>query len=234
MIIDIMKEKYCVQCGRKHYEEGQYCKKHSSQMSKFGKCLDANPRDKQDRHSFKIVEDYIRVDLYSSSGNKTKSFLVDFEDVQLILDYTFVFKNNKVIIVTNSGMYPLANIILGVKLGTTIEYRNNYPLNLTRENLIVRNRKKKSITINSNIKHYPNKGIYKNRYGRFYAEYCVLDKRYVSHLVRTKEEALFARYILEQMFSPAPIPPPEGIYAKTLTIKQKEIIISKLKNHYNK
>ena len=234
MIIDIMKEKYCVQCGRIHYEEGQYCKKHSSQISKFGKCLDANPRDTQDRHSFKIVEDYIRVDLYSSSGNKTKSFLADFEDIQLILDYTFVFKNNKVMIVTNSGMYPLANVILGVKLGTTIEYRNKYPLNLTRENLIVRERKKNSTYVNWGTKNSPNKGIYKNRYGRFYAEYCVFDKRYISHLVRTKEEALFARYILEQMFSPTPIPPAEGVYAKALTIEQKETIISKLKHHYNK
>lgn len=230
-----MKENYCIQCGRKHNEEGQFCKKHSFQIFKFGKCLDTNPRDKQDRHEFRIIENYIKVDLYSfPSGNKTKSFLIDSQDIQLILDYTFILKNNKVMLITNSGMYPLANIILGVKLGTAIEYKNKYPLNLTRENLIVRERKKKSTNINWGIKHSPSKGIYRNRYGRFYAEYCVFDKKYISQLVRTKEEAIFARYILEQMFSPVPVPPIESGCFKTLTIEQKEVIISKLKHHYNK
>ena len=230
-----MEEKYCIQCGRKHYGEGQFCEKHSSQINTFGKCLDSNPRNNQDRNRFEIVDDYIKVHLYSfPSCNINKVFLIDSQDIQLVLNYRFIFRRNTVMVITESGMYPLANMILGVKLGTSIVYKSGNNLDFCRDNLVVKTTKKESTIKDPNMRYFASQGIYKNKYGRYYAEYSIFDKRYVSHLVRTKEEALFARYILEQMFSPLPIPPYDNHRFTILTTEQKEAIISKLKNHYNK
>ena len=78
------------------------------------------------------------------------------------------------------------------------------------------------------------KGVEQHKSGKYSAYFFVARKKYYSGVFNTIEEASFARYILEQMFSPVPITPSNSDLHNTLTVEQKENIISKLKNHYNK
>lgn len=230
-----MKEKYCLQCGRKHNRDGNYCRKHEWQLFKFGEFKDSNPRNKFDKNAYTIEENIVKVELYSyPTWNVSGYFIVSIEDLPLIQSYKWSLTSTGYVRTCINGTFiTLHHLILGKRLGSTIDHIDRNRLNNTRDNLRIINQGEN----NANRNPYNKlgvKGVEKHKSGKYSAYFFVAKKKYYSGVFDTIEEASFARYILEQMFSTVPVIPCNTDLHKLLSTKKKEEIISKLRSHYNK
>lgn len=230
-----MKEKYCAQCGRKHTRDGNLCRKHEWQLSKFGEFKDANPRNKFDKNAYTIEGNIVKVELYSyPTWNVSGYFTISIEDLELVKSYKWSLNSNGYVRTSINGTFvTLHHLILGKRLGATIDHIDRNILNNTRSNLRIVSQGSN----NANRDPYNKlgvKGVERHKSGKYSAYFFVARKKYYSGVFNTIEEASFARYILEQMFSPVYITPSNTKLHELLSIEKKEEIISKLKNHYNK
>lgn len=230
-----MKSKYCVQCGRKHNRDGNLCRKHEWQLMKFGEFKDSNPRNKFDKNAYTIEGDTIKVELYSyPTWDIAGYFTASLEDLELIRSYKWSLNSTGYVRTSINGSFiALHHLIMGKRPGATVDHIDKNPLNNTRGNLRIISQGDN----NANRDPYNKlgvKGVEQHKSGKYSAYFFVARKKYYSGVFNTIEEASFARYILEQMFSPVPITPCNTDLHNSLSIEKKEEIISRLKNHYNK
>lgn len=235
-----MKEKikYCTHCGRKHSRSNamNLCRKHEWQLEKYGKYLDCNPRNKFDKNAYQIKDGKVYVELYDSKTYEVcDHFIVDVEDLPLILKHKwYTNKGGYVRTASYDGTF-LHHMLLDFPQGVGIDHINKNLLDNTRANLRIVGQG----VNNANRNPYNTLGVKgaeraHSKKEAYTARFRVKGKRYYSGTYRTIEEAAFARFILEQMFSDEYITPCNTDLHDKLTQEQKTRIIDKLREHYNK
>lgn len=228
-------ENYCIVCGRKitSKSSSKYCKKHLNQIKKYGKPLDNNPRTKFDPNEFRFIgNDVVEFDTYDVSGNVIATYKIDAED------YAEVSKHKWRTVKGYASFGATANylhrFVTNAKPGQQVDHIN----------LDVTDNRKVNLRIADNSLNQSNKRGY-NKYSIKGVEYHkTLDKwsayfrrdnkQYHSPCYKTKEEAAFARFILEQMFREEELTQFSQDLVNTLTEEQKERIIEDLKLKFNK
>ena len=237
---ELLKKKICPQCGRVFYQKRnrgeKYCPKHSKQLYAYGKFMDSNPRTERDPNEYIIEGEIVRVFTYDKFGNIKDTFLISLEDIDLIIKYKWASKekSNGVYIV-NEKLGYLHNCILPKKKGVSIDHINRNTLDNTRANLRyatsteqVYNQKKKDTTFDV-------KGImYRPSINKYYAYFKTGNpsKRYMSYGLETYEEAVFARYLLEQLSDTLIVNPNISRYLPLVTEEQKKPIIAWFTNRF--
>lgn len=231
-----MSRKFCIQCGReilntKH--SSTYCRKHGYQMIKYGELLDSNPRNKFDPNEFRFIgNDLVEFDTYESpSYNVCKTYTIDAEDYPEVSKYKWVSDKSGYAKNADIGIY-LHRFLLNAKLGQQVDHINLDVTDNRKENLRICNNSLNS----SNRRPYNKlsiKGIEKHRNGKYSAYFRNKDKQYHSPCYDTKEEAVFARFILEQLFREEKLTQFGSEYINSLSVEQKTKIINEIKRKFN-
>lgn len=230
-----MKENYCVICGRKISGKNstKYCKKHHLQIQKYGKALDNNPRTKFDPNEFRFVgNDIVEFDTYDVNGNVVSTYKIDAEDYPLVSKYKW--RTIKGYASYGSTIHYLHRIITNAKEGQQIDHIN----------LDITDNRKSNLRIAGNSLNQSNKKGY-NKYGikgieyhktlnKWSAYFRINNKQYHSPCYITKEEAVFARFILEQMFRVEKLTQFSTDLINSLSEDQKSNIIQSIKHKFNK
>lgn len=232
-----MKEYYCEVCGRKHSgkHSSHYCRKHQCQIEKYGKVLDSNPRNKFDYNEFRFIENNsVEFDTYSSpSCFVDKTFIIDAEDYPLVSKYKWSTYDGKYAS-ANNGSLLLHRLIMNAKKGQQVDHINLNTLDNRKSNLRICGNSLNS----SNRTPYNSlkvKGIeYHKHINKFSAYFRINDKQYHSKCYKTKEEAAFARYILEQMFREESLTQHSSELISSLSQEQRTKIIDDTKRKFNK
>ena len=226
---------YCIVCGRevsfKH--SIKYCRKHHAQIKKYGKVLDNNPRTKFDPNEFRFIgNDIVEFDTYDVNGNVVATYKIDAEDYPLVSKYKW--RTVKGYASYGASIHYLHRLVTNAIPGSQIDHIN---LDITD------NRKCNLRLVNNSINQsnkrgynkYSIKGVeYHKSIDKWSAYFRKDYKQYHSVCYATKEEAAFARFILEQMFSEVPFTQFSVDLINNLTEEQKSQIIADLKRKFNK
>lgn len=231
-----MERKFCIQCGREilNTKHGStYCRKHGYQLRKYGKLLDTNPRNKFDANEFRFIgNDVVEFDTYESPSYYVhKSYLIDAEDYPEVSKYKWVSDSRGYAKCINTSTL-LHRMILNAKPGQQVDHIDLNVLDNRKKNLRICNNSLNS----SNRKPYGKlniKGVEKHRNGKYSAYFRKDDKQYHSPCYQTKEEAAFARFILEQLFRKEKLSQFNSDYINNLSIDQKVKIIQGIKDKFN-
>lgn len=232
-----MKEFYCVVCGRKHNgrHSSTYCRKHQYQIEKYGKPLDCNPRNKFDANEFRFIgNDQVEFDTYSCPSCEVNGhFLIDVDDYPIVSKYKWN-KGKNGYATSNKESVFLHRLIMNPKQGQQVDHIN----------LDITDNRKCNLHITDNSLNQSNrtpynklgvKGVeYHSHINKYSAYFRINDKQYHSPCYLTKEEAAFARFILEQMFRTEPLTQFSSDLINSLTEKQKTKIIDDLKKKFNR
>jgi len=189
----------CPVCGRVHTckTKDNLCKKHLSQMKKFGKVLDHNPRNKFDPNEIRINGNVAELDVYDLSGNVIKTFKFDSEDYDLVSKYKWNLGADGYCR-SGSSSIRLHRLVLSVKEGCQVDHIN----------LDITDNRKCNLRVCDNSLNQANKrgynkygvkGVEQHNNGKWSAYVRRDGKQYHSPLFLTQEEACFARYLLEQI-----------------------------------
>ena len=232
-----MKEYYCEVCGRKHTgkHSSHYCRKHDWQIKKFGKVLDSNPRTKYDPNEFRFIgNDIVEFDTYKSPTFEVdNTFIIDAEDYPLVSKYKWNSYNGGYAS-TGQNSILLHRLIMNAKKGQQVDHININTFDNRKCNLRIADNSLNS----SNRKPYNKYGIkgieYHKSLNKYSAYFRINDKQYHSPCYKTKEEAAFARFILEQMFRKDKLTQFSTDLINTLNETQKRNIIESIKNKFNK
>ena len=232
-----MKEYYCEVCGRKHNgkHSSHYCRKHELQLKKYGKILDNNPRTKYDPNEFRFIgNDIVEFDTYKPiTFEVDKTFIIDADDYPLVSKYKWnTYKSNYAS--TGYKSLLLHRLIMGAKIGQQIDHINLNTFDNRKSNLRIADNSLNS----SNRRPYNKYGIkgveFHKSINKYSAYFRIDNKQYHSPCYKTKEEAAFARFILEQMFRDEPLTQFSTNLINTLTEEQKRSIIKGLQNKFNR
>lgn len=229
------KKYFCLQCGREidGKKHTKYCSKHQAQLCKYGKFLDVNPRTKRDPNEFRFIgHDIVEFDTYKAPTNEVKStFIIDAEDYPLISKYKW--SDDACNYACDTTRRKLARVILNAKPGQQVDHINQD----------IKDNRKANLRIVTNSQNQMNKQGYNKlslkgvefhqHINKYSAYFRVEGKQYHSPCFNTKEEASFARYILEQLFSPIELLQVNKESYESLTEEVKKNIINKMKNKFN-
>lgn len=230
-----MKENYCIVCGRiiRGKNSTKYCKKHHHQLKKYGKFLDNNPRTKFDPNEFRFIgNDVVEFDTYDVNGNVVATYKIDAEDYPIVSKYKW--RTIKGYASYGAKIHYLHRLITNVKPGQQVDHINLDITDNRKENLrLVDNSLNQ--TNKKGYNKFNIKGVeYHKSLNKWSAYFRKDGKQYHSPCYYTKEEAAFARFILEQMFRDEPLTQFSKELINNLTIEQKENIIQTIKNKFNK
>lgn len=232
-----MKEYYCEVCGRKHSgkHSSHYCRKHQWQIQKYGQVLDNNPRTKYDPNEFRFIgNDIVEFDTYKSPTFEVdRTFIIDAEDYPIVSKYKWNSSHNGYASSKHESML-LHRLIMKAELGQQVDHINLNVLDNRKCNLRIANNSLNS----SNRKPYNKYGIkgveYHKSINKYSAYFRINNKQYHSPCYKTKEEAAFARFILEQMFRKEPLTQFSTDLINTLDEYTKKNIIESIKSKFNK
>lgn len=230
------KIQFCPICGRQNTSENKngYCKKHYWQIQKFGKVLDTNPRTKYDPNEFRFKGNIVEFDTYKLPSNNVKdTYIINTEDYPIVSKYKWYTANNGYAMTRdNTGKKILLHrLIMEAKAGEQIDHINQNIKDNRRNNL----RYCTNALNQANKKAYNTlkiKGVYQHKNGKYNAYIRRNNKQYHSQMYNTKEEAIFARYILEQLIYPEGLHQMENI--PNLSEDTKKNIIDYLTLKYSK
>lgn len=232
-----LKKKICPQCGRVFYLKPgrgeKYCAKHSKQLYAYGKFMDSNQRTKLDPNEYIIEGKVVKVNTYDKFGNISNVFTISLEDINLVIKYKWASKqkSNGVYIVNHDLGY-IHNLIMPTKKGYTVDHIDRNPLNNTRENLRYATGKEQNFNQKKKESKFDVKGIYIGNKHFYYAYIKVNTKRYVSYGLKTYEEAVFARQLLEQLSPYKMVNGNMSKYVEKLSDEQKLPIIKWFRNRF--
>ena len=196
-------KKICPQCGRIFYvKKGRgekYCPKHRKQKEIYGKFLDSNPRCKNDPNEYIIQGNIVEVQAYTKDCLPYVKFTISLEDIHLIIDYKWAAKQkSNGIYIVNDKLGYIHNIIMPHRNGFTVDHIDRNPLNNTRENLRYATGKEQNFNQKKKDTTFDIKGI-QTRNNKYLAYIKLSNKRYLSPYYPKYEQAVYARYLLEQL-----------------------------------
>lgn len=231
-----MKEFYCIVCGRKHNgrHSPMYCRKHQYQIEKYGRVLDNNPRNKFDPNEFRFLDNgIVEFDTYlEPSMNVYRTYLIDADDYPLVSKYKW--HTNVQGYAISSNLQSLHRLITNAKPGQQVDHINLDMTDNRKSNLRIANNSLNQ----TNRKPYNQlqiKGVQYHKFANKYSAYFrMYGKQYHSTCYNTKEEAAFARFILEQMFRKGPLTQFSTELINTLSEPIKKKIIDDLKRKFNR
>lgn len=236
-----MKVYYCEACGRQHNgkHSSHYCHKHQYQIVKYGKLLDCNPRTKFDANEFRFssTEPIVEFDTYNlPSLDVCSTYIIDTKYYPLVSKYKWrTIKGGYASTIMNGKSITLHRLIMNAKDGQLVDHIDINPTNNRESNL-----RFTTYSVNSmNRKAYNKYGIKgielhenKKTKDKYSAYFRCNNKQYHSPCYDTIEEAMFARFILEQMFSS------DYLYREDnsidIDIYKKKTIIKGLQLKFNK
>lgn len=198
----MIEKKVCPVCGRLHTYKmsNSLCKKHYHQFQKFGKFLDSNPRTKFDPNEIRIIGNIAELDVYNLKGEVIQTFKFDAEDYQLVSKYKWNLSASGYCKSGSNSLF-LHRLVLGLPEGSQVDHIN---LDIT-DNRKCNLRVCQNGLNSANRKPYNKwniKGIEQHKNGKWSAYIRKDNKQYHSPLFNTQNEAVFARYILEQYIYP--------------------------------
>ena len=197
--------KFCKVCGKPEVKAHELCAKHYTQLLKYGKTMDNNPRTVWDKNEIRILDDYAEIDTYDQFGNVLVTYKIDIKDVPLLGNYKWrtVFKGklkNTPYLCTGHTIY-FHKLVMG-NVNTEIDHINrdstdNRKINL-RESFRTQQLGNTKLRID-NVQGL--KGVYySKRDSNYRAEIQAYNKHYYSKSFNTKAEAAYMRYLFEQYF----------------------------------
>lgn len=225
-----MNKVICPVCGRVHtYKtKGNLCKKHFQQLKKYGEFKDHNPRTKFDPNEIRIKGDIAELDVYDLSGNVIKTFIFDSEDYDLVRRYKWNLAPDGYCR-SGSNTIRLHRLVMQVAEGCQVDHIN---LDIT-DNRKCNLRVCDNSLNQANRKGYnkwASKGIEQHKNGKWSAYIRRDNKQYHSPVFNTKEEACFARYLLEQIIWPDIQLTQHNEYS--LTEEQRKNVLEKITSKY--
>ena len=231
----------CKHCGRKDNLIEGLCRKHYEQKAKYGKFLDSNPRTKYDPNEYTIKGNYTKVYTYDKFNNLAYTFIIDTEDLPLVLKYKWNYtrpKNTaqgKIVYMVNRKIGMFHRYIMGNPRGT-VDHINRNTFDNRKANLRVASYTQQNLNTSKRSSKFDIKGINQHkdtrRSKRFMARLSVNGKTYRSAWYKTYAEAVFARFLLQQLSKEVIMNGPMERYINTLTEEQKRPIINWFKNRF--
>lgn len=229
---------FCKQCGRSYVYNGHnskdYCDKHLHQLQQYGKCLDSNPRTKYDPNEFRFIGSKVEFDVYKPvEGTAVQTYTIDAEDYPEVSKYKWC-KNNYGYAITriNGKTVLLHRFLMKPKKGQQVDHINLDITDNRKSNLRVCNN-----SINQQNRHcynkYSIKGIEQTKSGKWSAYFRNNNKQYHSKSYNTKEEASFARFLLEQRFGEAVLSQHNQEFIEKLTQEQKSYVIDTINEKFS-
>ena len=229
----------CKQCGRSYIYNGHnskdYCDKHRHQLKTFGKFLDSNPRTKYDPNEFRFKGDKVEFDVYRPiTGTVIGTYTIDAEDYPLVSKYKWS-KNNTGYATTHidGKNVMLHRLLMKPKDGQMVDHIDVDITNNCKSNLRVCNNSLNQQNRRGYNK-YSVKGIELTRSNKWSAYFRNNNKQYHSQGYDTKEEAAFARFLLEQLFGEAILTQFNQEYIDKLSSEQKEYVINTIQAKFCK
>lgn len=202
--------KVCEVCGKEeknvHYNRKlkfSLCQKHSGQLAYYGKFLDNNQRTINDPNEVFIYPEIgiAEIVLYDIRGNPHKRAKIDICDLKRCLEYKWrAVKKDKWYVQNNKRVY-LARFIMNNELEDSkqeIDHKNGDTLDNRRCNLRVATRSQNA----SNCKPKKSskvgiRGVHIRPDGTWGVDFQHNKKRIYTKPVKTKQEAVTMRYLLE-------------------------------------
>lgn len=232
----------CKQCGKvvKSTRKG-LCKKHYEQLLKFGKCLDSNPRTKYDPNEYKIIGNYVEVYTYNKYNEIDFTFLIDLEDLPYIINYKWNHTRLKetsdgnLVYMVNKELGLFHRFIMGNPKGT-VDHITRNTLDNRKSNLRVASYTQQNMNTCVSSKRFDIKGIdiHKDikRTKRYMARFTIKGKTYRSPWYLTYEEAVYSRYLLQQLSDIPVFNNDMSIHINKLSDKQKFPILTWFRNRF--
>lgn len=235
------KQHVCQHCGRVFYGRGNYCRKHAEQKRKYGYFLDCNPRTPNDPNEIIWKDGCTQVVTYDKNCNPNYYFKIDIEDLPLVTKYKWhasvTKQKNGLIYMSNNevGFYHI--LLMQPNKGETVDHinRNTFDNRKCNLRIVSQTEQNHNQKVRDNIR-FDIKGIDKhkdpNREKRYMARFSMNKITYRSPWYKTYEEAVFARYLLQQLAKVEVINNNIQKYIEKLTEEQKLPIIKWFTNRF--
>lgn len=204
--------KKCDICGREtnrtHRMHGYtLCSKHMHQLYTYGKFLDSNPRTNCDLNDYYILGEEVHFNIYNQKNEKVGEFIVDKDDIEKVKYKKWRYSHGHVVtgLPSKGTQKDLSHVILDFNPkdnpGIVVDHINGNANDNRKCNLRIctqgDNVLNKSFTSN-NTSGFIGVSYRKNR-NRFDPEIRKDDIRCHLGYTETLEEAVYKRYIAEQL-----------------------------------
>lgn len=227
----------CKHCGRIGIKANGLCIKHYNQFHKYGKFLDNNPRTIYDKNIFRIKGNYTEVDTFDINGNVNYTFIIDTENLNYILKYKWkshINKKTNLIYLRNNELGLFHRLILD-NPKQQIDHVSRNTLDNRKENLRIVTSSQQLLNTKKKISNFDIKGICfndRNSNKKYFSRFRFNNKIYQSPYYLTYEEAVFSRYLLEQLSNELVINNDMIPYINKLSKEQRIPIIKWFNNKF--
>lgn len=183
------------------------CDKHKSQYKKYGEFKDNNPRSVFDNNEIRILDNHAEIDTYDSYGNVVETYILDIGDIDKLKNHKWrtVYKNNNTKPYLFTGNQKSEKIYFHRLVCPTelqVDHINGNTLDNRKSNL--RPVSQKDNLKNMNKKSTNTSGFrgvsFNTSENKWMVDFIVESKRYYFKKFIKLEEAVYLRYLLENIF----------------------------------
>lgn len=204
--------KKCDICGRRTnrtYRMHGYvlCSKHMHQLYNHGKFLDSNPRTNNDLNDYRIIGNDVFFNLYNQKNEKVGEFIIDKEDIEKVKYKKWRYSHRHVVtgLPAKGTQQDLSHVILG------FNPKENPNLVVDHINGDANDNRKSNLRVCTQSKNVCNKSFmsnntsgfigvsYRKKKDRYDPEIRFNETRCHLGYTKTLEEAVYKRYIAEQL-----------------------------------
>lgn len=200
----------CEICGRKVNKKIRMCGytlcyKHMHQLHKYGKFLDNISRTNSDLNDYVVSDGVAYFNLYNQKNEKIATFIIDVCDIQKVKYHKWRLSHGHVVtgLPSKGQQRDLSHIVLDIPKDdyVVVDHINGDPLDNTRGNLRICSQGEN--VLNKRFMSNNTSGFigvsYKNDRDRYDPEIRFEYTRCHLGMTKTIEEAVYKRYIAEQL-----------------------------------